>query len=109
MRTHARSPKLCFHTGVQAQPAAGKTSANYSPRAAFAAQPSMLFDAICPEFEKLQVALVLFIYFSIICIIPFVPTAFYTDTKWRFLMGGRTAKRTAPVRLGCHNKYKLCT
>lgn len=87
--THTRPPKLCFHTGVQAQPAAGKTSANYSPRAAFAAQPSMLFDAICLEFEKLLVSL---IFPPITFIIPFVQAAFYADTKWHFLMDGWTAK-----------------
>lgn len=103
-RTRARSPELCFHAGVQAQPAAGKTSANDSPRAAFAAQPSMLFDAIGPEFEKLQVSAILFIfYFSIICIIPFVPAAFYTDTKWHLLTDGWSAA----VRLIRPNKQEL--
>lgn len=72
--THARLSfvfTLAFHT----QPAAGKSSANYSPGAAFAAQPSMLFDAICLEFEKLVSLIYLFIYLYILAIIPFVPTA----------------------------------
>ncbi len=56
---HTRTlAKLCLHTGVQSEPAAGKTSANYSLRAAFAAQCSMLFDTICPEFVKFQVSLI---------------------------------------------------
>lgn len=49
IHTHTLA-KLCFHSSIQSQPAAGKTSANYSLRAAFAAQCSMLFDTICLEF-----------------------------------------------------------
>lgn len=70
MRAHTDTlAKLCFHPGVQFQPAAGKTSANYSLRAAFAAQHSMLFDTICLEFE---VSFIEFGFFSIL----FVPPAF---------------------------------
>lgn len=63
MRAHTDAlAELCFHPGVQFQPAAGKTSANYSLRAAFAAQHSMLFDTICPEFVKFQVSFIEFFF-----------------------------------------------
>lgn len=61
-RTHRHARRhthlLCFHPGVQFQPAAGKTLANYSLRAAFAAQHSMLFDTICLEFVESQVSFI---------------------------------------------------
>lgn len=63
--------KLCLHTGIQSQPAAGKTSANYSPRAAFAAQCSMLFETVCLEFVKFQVSL-----FEVFSHYPIAPTCF---------------------------------
>lgn len=50
--------KLCLHACVQSEPAAGKTSANYSLRVAFAAQCSMLFDTVCMDFVKSQVSLI---------------------------------------------------
>lgn len=55
MYTHKHThelTKLCFHTCVQSQLAAGKTSANYSLRAVFAAQCWMLFDTVCLHFVK---------------------------------------------------------
>lgn len=45
-----------------------------------------------PSLRNFKFLLFYFISFSIICIIPFVPAAFYTDTKWRFLMDGSTKK-----------------
>lgn len=77
VNTHTLA-KLCLHAGVQPQPAAGKTSANYSPRAAFAAQCSMLFDTICPEFVQFQVSLIeVFFVVVFFVIILFVPPAFH--------------------------------
>lgn len=69
--THTHTlAKLCLHTCIRPQPAAGKTSANYSLRAAFAAQCSMLFDTVCLEFVKFQVSHIEFFFFIILCVLP---------------------------------------
>lgn len=80
--------KLCLHTGVQSQPAAGKTSANYSLRAAFAAQCSMPFDTICLEFVEFQVSLI-----EVFSHYPIATTCFQqaftqnNDSSWQFTCG----------------------
>ena len=69
--THTHTlAKLCLHTCIRPQPAAGKTSANYSLRAAFAAQCSMLFDTVCLEFVKFQVSHIEVFYFIILRVLP---------------------------------------
>lgn len=70
-QTHTLA-KLCLHTCVQSQPA-GKTSANYSLRAAFAAQCLMLFDTVCLEFAKFLVSLLEVFFF----IIPLILSALH--------------------------------
>lgn len=83
VNTHTLA-KLCLHAGVQPQPAAGKTSANYSPRAAFAAQCSMLFDTICPEFVQFQVSLIevflFFVYLSLFYLYHLLSTSIFQTT-----------------------------
>ena len=91
VNTHTLA-KLCLHAGVQPQPAAGKTSANYSPRAAFAAQCSMLLDTICPAFVQFQVSLieVFFVVVVVFCHYSICTTCFpqvftyNNDSFWQF-------------------------
>lgn len=88
MHAHTHSHTLAqlgFHSGLLPQSAAGKTSANYGPGAAFAAQFSMMFDTICLEFVKFQLSFIV-----VFVIIPFVAPAFHkylhTDTQKQSLL-----------------------
>lgn len=82
-RGHTRALLSFVFTPVQAQPAAGKTSANYGPRAAFAASA---VNAVWCDWPRVWETPSFSLFFAILFIILFVMSAFYTDTKWRFSM-----------------------
>lgn len=66
LQTHTNTHvKLCLHSFIGSQPTARKTSANYSLRAAVAAQCQCCLLSACLEFVKFQVSVIKVFEFSI--------------------------------------------